>query len=91
MSAIKIETNLNDLDDQLRKVSRLIESLNEMEDKVTMIRFLTIQEFSEISGWSLPVVKNLFNRADFPSCDYGKKKIVEVSAAKKYFSVPRRK
>ena len=55
------------------------------------IKFFTIKEFAEISGWSIPTVQKLFNSEDFPSCDYGKEKIVEASALKNYFSVPRKK
>lgn len=88
MQTVKIESNLSD---EILEVRELLEELHSLEENIVMIRFLTINDFAEISGWSLPIVKKLFNRADFPSCDYGRKKVVEVSAAKKYFSVPRRK
>ena len=45
----------------------------------------------EATGWSEPTVKNLFNRPDFPSCDFGKEKKAEITAVINYFSVPRRK
>lgn len=88
MPTLKVETSISN---ELSEVRELIEELQQLEENVVMLKFLTINDFAEISGWSLPVVKALFNREDFPACDYGRKKVVEISAAKKYFSVPRRK
>ena len=39
----------------------------------------------------MPVVLELYNKKDFPSCDYGREKIAEINAVRNYFSVPRRK
>ena len=80
-----------DLDKELDKVQKLMTSIEKLADNTRMIRFITIREFAKITGWSVTTVKHLYNRPDFPSCDYGKEKIAEVSAVVKYFSVPRRK
>ena len=87
-ATIKLETNL---DEQLDKLKELVGLLNQTEEKVNKLRFITIREFAEISGWNITTVRELFCRKDFPSCDFGKEKIAEVSAVINYFSVPRRK
>lgn len=55
------------------------------------IMFLNIDDVVELTHWSKKKVQELFNRDDFPSCDFGKEKIAEANAVIKYFSVPRRK
>ena len=85
---INIDTNL---DEQLDKVKEIIHYLREIENTTKLLRFITIKEFSEITGWSVPTVQNLYNRPDFPSTDYGKEKKAEIHAIVEYFKVPRRK
>ena len=51
--------------------------------------FLDAKELSKKLGWSMRKVFKLFNDPEFPSSDYGKKKVVEMDALKKYFSVKR--
>jgi hypothetical protein len=82
-----IDTNL---DEQLDKVREIIHYLREIEAISDLLRFITIKEFAEITGWSVPTVQNLYNRPDFPSTDYSKKK-AEIHATVEYFKVPRRK
>lgn len=55
------------------------------------MRFLTIKDLASEMGISERIAAEIFNRKDFPCCDYGKSKVVEESAAMKFFSVPRRK
>lgn len=50
------------------------------------IVFLTIKDVIKITGYSKKTVELLFNDPDFPSCDFGKKKIVEKNAFLQYFS-----
>ena len=85
---ITIDTNL---DGQLDKVKEIIHYLREIENTTNLLRFITIREFSEITGWSIPTVQNLYNRPDFPSTNYGKEKKAEIHAIVEYFKVPRRK
>ena len=68
---INIDTNL---DEQLDKVKELLLYLKEIEKTADILKFISIQEFSKITGWSVPTVQNLYNRPDFPSTDYGKEK-----------------
>lgn len=76
---------------QIEKVQKLIDELSELENKVNRLTFVTVEDLCTMTGWSPVTVQNLFNRADFPSCNFGKTKIAEISAVKKYFSVPHRK
>lgn len=80
-----------DIGEELERIEKLLRKLTELEKKTCSLSFISIKEFARLSGWSEPTVQDLFNRADFPSCDFGKTKIAEISAVKKYFSVPRRK
>lgn len=83
-----MDTNL---DEELNKVKELVACLNEVKEKTNLIQFISIKEFSKITGWSEKTVQELYNRKDFPSTDYGKEKKAEVHAIINYFSVPRRK
>ena len=88
MSKIIIDKNLQE---QIEKITALVQMIDDLEAKANSLCFITIKQFAEMTGWSEPTVQNLFNRKDFPSCNYGKTKIAEISAVKAYFSVPRRK
>lgn len=85
---INIDTNL---DEQLDKVKEIIHYLKEIESTTDLLRFITIKEFSKITGWSIPTVQALYNCKDFPSTDYGKEKKAEIHAVVEYFKIPRRK
>ena len=85
---INIDTNL---DEQLDKIKELLLYLKKIEKTTDLLKFISIKEFAEITGWSLPTVQNLYNRPDFPSTDYGKEKKAEIHAIVEYFKVPRRK
>ena len=87
-TSISIET---DLDKTLEKVKELIESLNLLEDKTKKLQFISINDICEATGWSPNTVQDLFNRPDFPCCDYGKEKKAEIHAVIDYFKVPMRK
>ncbi len=80
-----------DLDEQLAEIRNLVAELKELESAVDKICFLSITDVMKMTGWSRPTVEKMFNRPDFPSCDFGKEKIVELTALRDYFSVPRRK
>jgi len=63
----------------------------EVENRFKYKVFLTIKEVVALTGWSIRTVQDLFNIPDFPSCDYGKEKIVEKNAFLKFFDTPRRR
>lgn len=89
-----MEVNLKtDLEPQLENLKEIIRNVQELEKTTKGLCFLTVDEIVEkkILPWSRKTVQELFNRPDFPSCDYGKEKVVEVYAFKEYFNTPRRK
>lgn len=85
---VALDTNI---DEELDKIKELVKCLNEVKEKANLIQFISIKEFSKITGWSEKTVQDLYNRADFPSSDFGKEKKAEVHAIIDYFKVPRRK
>ncbi len=89
-----MEVNLKtDLEPQLENLKEIIRNVQELEKTTKGLCFLTVDEIVEkkILPWSRKTVQELFNRPDFPSCDYGKEKVVEIYAFKEYFNTPRRK
>ena len=50
------------------------------------VRFYTIEQLRELTGWSETTIQKLFNDPSFPSSDYGKTKLVEAHALIDYFS-----
>lgn len=86
-----IRIELNTLEQLTDKIIEVVEKVEKIETSITEPKFYSIGEVANILGWSKNTVQDLFNRRDFPSCDFGKQKVVEMSALKNYFSVPRRK
>lgn len=84
---IKVDENLQEQINQLERILQLLEQVKEKK----YLTFVGVKDMCEATGWSEPTVKNLFNRPDFPSCDFGKEKKAEITAVINYFSVPRRK
>ena len=68
-----------------------MEQINTIVEKLAEPKFYTIEEVVRMTGWSLTTVREMFNREDFPSSNFGKEKKVEREALKEYFKVPRRK
>ena len=58
---------------------------------VDEVRFYSIYDLIELTGWSEPTVQKLFNDPKFPAVDYGKQKVVEKHALIRYFSERREK
>lgn len=50
------------------------------------VRFYGIKDVVQLIGWSEKTVQKLFNDPKFPAADYGKNKVVEASALRKFFS-----
>lgn len=53
----------------------------------TEVLFYSIDEVKKLLGWSEMTVQKLFNDPNFPSTDFGKRKVVEAHALIKYFSI----
>ena len=47
-----------------------------------------VKDVVKLTGISEPQVQRIFRRKDFPVCDYGKQKLVEIDAFKEYFQHP---
>lgn len=86
MATIQVNTYL---DEDIAKLHEICNKLDEAEKKVRFMKFLTIEDIMEATGWSYPTVFKLFHRKDFPATNIGKKLCVELDAAKNYFSVRR--
>lgn len=80
-----------DIDKEIQKTSELIDKLNEANQITKTLKFISIKEFCNLTGWSLKTVQNLYNRKDFPSTDFGKEKKAEIHAIIEYFKIPRRR
>ncbi|MCD7722516.1 MAG: helix-turn-helix domain-containing protein [Clostridiales bacterium] len=89
---MELKTNIaNDLklsQELLCNIAAAETRINQLNDE---IRFLTVDDVAALTGWSKTVVKALFNRQDFPSCDYGKSKIILRQAFLEYFMHPVRR
>jgi predicted DNA-binding transcriptional regulator AlpA len=79
------------IENALANVSKLIDGLQQVDNLAKSIRFLTIDDVAGMTGWSRAIIAEMFNMPDFPSCNYGKSKLVEAHALIDFFSVPRRK
>lgn len=86
--AITIE--LNALEELSEKIADIVSRIEKLESKLTKPTFYKIKDVMQLTGWSESTVQDLFNRKDFPSCNFGKSKVVESSAFCQYFSQPRR-
>lgn len=75
--------------DELQTANELLEVFQKIEKKAESIKsqigFYTIKDVVELTGFSEPQVQKIFNRPDFPVCDYGKSKAVFVPAFCEYF------
>lgn len=87
-----ITLDMATIDAEVEKTKQLVENLMKIEDLLKALNFLTIKDVVKATGWNVATVQQLFNRPDFPSCDFGKEKVIEIhAAALQYFSVPRRR
>lgn len=74
---------------ELKDAEQLLKIFNILEEKADKIRnqigFYTIKDVCNLTGLSEPTVQTIFNRPDFPVCDYGRKKLVFIPAFYDYF------
>lgn len=85
---LNVET---DIDLNIKKVDELLEKLKQLEDKSKMITFITIKDFSKLRNISLKSAQDMFNIPDFPSENYGKQKVVELTALINWYQQKRDK
>ena len=81
----------NNLKEQIENLTLLADRLEKIETNTQKLQFITVRELAKLTGWSIATVQNLFNRKDFPSCNFGKEKIAEINAVREYFKIPRRR
>lgn len=83
---MKIHTNAAD---ELQNANELLEVFSKIEEKAESIRsqigFYTTKDVQKLTGISMPKILEIFNRPDFPVCDYGQGKIVFIPAFCEYF------
>lgn len=83
---MKIHTNAVD---ELQNANELLEVFAKIEEKAESIRsqigFYTTDDVVRLMGISKPKVLDIFNRPDFPVCDYGQGKVVFIPAFCEYF------
>ena len=53
------------------------------------VKFYTVKDVIELTGWSRKIVERLFSDPSFPSANFGRAKIVEAHALITYFSKKR--
>lgn len=80
-----------EIDLNIKKIAEIIEKLTLLEDKSKMLNFITIEEFAKLRGCSIKTAQDIFNDSSFPSENYGKTKVVEIEALKKWYQVKRDK
>lgn len=55
------------------------------------VKFYSIADVQELTGWSEKTIQKLFNDPSFPTTDFGRTKLVEAHALIKYFETRRTK
>lgn len=74
---------------ELKTANELLDVFERIESKAEELKqkigFYTTKDVCEITGLSMPKVLDIFNRPDFPVCDYGQGKIVFIPAFYEYF------
>lgn len=74
---------------ELQTAKELLEVFSLIEQKAAKIKqtigFYTTKDVANLTGLSMPKVLDIFNRPDFPVCDYGQGKIVFIPAFCDYF------
>ncbi|MGN0535704.1 MAG: hypothetical protein ACI4IR_06875 [Eubacterium sp.] len=83
---MNIKTNATD---ELKNAQELLQVFSLIEEKAESIRkqigFFSTKDVAELTGISMPKVLEIFNRPDFPVCDYGQGKVVFIPAFCEYF------
>lgn len=80
-----------DIDINIKKLDEMLKKIKSVEDKSKMLNFITIQEFAKIRNCSIKTAQDIFNDKTFPSENFGKQKVVEIQALKKWYEQKRDK
>ncbi len=80
-----------DFEDTIKQLKELVGQAETLKNNVAKINFITPAELAEKMHCTSQKAREIFNRKDFPACNYGKVKVAEVGAVIKYFSVRRDK
>ena len=51
------------------------------------VRFYSVKDLQEMTGWSHGTVEKLFSDPKFPSANFGRRQVIEAHALIEYFSV----
>ena len=51
------------------------------------VRFYSVKDLQEMTGWSHATVEKLFSDPKFPSSNFGRRQVIEAHALIEYFSV----
>lgn len=78
-------------EEDIEELERILSMLKEINNEKVLLKFLTVEDIVKATGYSKKIVLDIFRDPEFPSCNFGKKQIIELNAAIKYFSVPRKK
>lgn len=82
---MNITTNASE---EIKAAQELLELFNRIEKKAEQLKgamkFMTIKDVMELTGYSEPTVQKLFNRPDFPAWEIGKNKLVFAPAFYEY-------
>lgn len=80
-----------DFEKTIEQLKELVNKAEELKNNVRKITFITSAELAEMMHCSVVTAREIFNRKDFPACNFGKEKVAEIGAVIKYFSVRREK
>jgi len=91
--------NINDNSERIvlpiKEFDALSKSINDIVEGCKLLNenavFFSIKDVMALTGWSKEKTQAVFNLSDFPSCDFGKKKIVLKTAFLNWMSKPRRR
>ena len=51
------------------------------------VRFYSVKDLQEMTGWSHATVEKLFSDPKFPSSNFGRRQVIEAHSLIEYFSV----
>jgi hypothetical protein len=86
---MNIELNITKDINEAKELLQVIEAIEDKADHIKQsVGFYTTKDVAKLTGLSMPKVLDLFNRPDFPVCDYGQSKIVFIPAFCEYFMKP---
>ena len=83
---LDLSTMAEEIEDLNNELSKLHSNMKNIDNDIV---FYTIKDVMDLTGWSKRTCENLFLHPDFPSCDFGKSKIVLKPAFVQFFMTRR--